>query len=412
MKASAAVLRVGRLLTSMNISVRRRTQAAIEFLHGHRKAIVLSFVGLIMLISAAGMLYWSLRSDSLRHWLFVSKNLVKKGLSKPRQSPAIANQPSEHPGSAATSSSESAESPAIPASPRGALTINSSPQGQTFELIAADGNRRSGTTPATFDDVAVGYAQVIFKRDGFVDHSEAVWLTHHTKPAVAWNFPDDTRIRESPQPNQQAAPANSPPINLSAQNGRTWQAWIGDFVRQFVVANQSADLNTTLLCYAPTVSYFEERNKDQAYIRHDIEKYNQRWPIRHDEIEGDIHLQEKVSGQQYLANFKLNFYAESPPRAIWTKGQFEIDLEIAIVDGVPKITAIREKMLHQHKGKPTANANQNTPRKSFPVGIAIQGKPGFVRSPYAPAKGEIDIRRYRKGSEIKCPFTGKTFVAP
>ena len=160
------------------------------------------------------------------------------------------------------------------------------------------------------------------------------------------------------------------------------------------------------------MSYFEERNKDQAYIRHDIEKYNQRWPIRHDEIEGDIHLQEKVSGQQYLANFKLNFYAESPPRAIWTKGQFEIDLEIAIVDGVPKITAIREKMLHQHKGKPTANANQNTPRKSFPVGIAIQGKPGFVRSPYAPAKGEIDIRRYRKGSEIKCPFTGKTFVAP
>jgi S1-C subfamily serine protease/class 3 adenylate cyclase len=206
--------------------------------------------------------------------------------------------------------------------------------------------------------------------------------------------------------------APSPSANPSLQNGRTWQAWIGDFVRHFVAENQSPDPNPTLLCYTSIVSYFEEQNKDQAYIRQDIEKYNERWPIRHDEIEGDIRLQEKVSDREYAASFKLNFYAESPPRQIWTKGQFAIDLDITIVDGGPKISRIREKMLHQQKGKPGQNANQTAPRKGYPSGIAVPGKAGFVHSPYAPSKGEVDVRHYPKGIAVKYPFTGKISVVP
>ena len=198
----------------------------------------------------------------------------------------------------------------------------------------------------------------------------------------------------------------------SGKNGRTWQAWIGDFVRQFVAANQSKDTNATLALYSPTVDYFDDHHADQAYIRSDIEKYNERWPVRHDGIEGDIHLQEKAPDQQYLANFKLNFYAESIPRNIWTKGQFTIDLDITIVDGVPKISGIKEKMVHQQKGKPGSTPSNNAARKSYASGIPVPGKPGFVRSPYAPSKGEIDVRRYSKGTQLKCPFSGKIFVAP
>ena len=109
---------------------------------------------------------------------------------------------------------------------------------------------------------------------------------------------------------------------------------------------------------------------------------------------------------------KLNFYAESAPRAIWTKGQFAIDLGITIVDGVLKISGIREKLVHQQKGQPGSPPTNNAPRKSYAYGIPIQGKPGFVRSPCAPSKGEIDIRRYPKGAQLKCPFTGKIFIAP
>jgi tetratricopeptide (TPR) repeat protein len=140
----------------------------------------------------------------------------------------------------------------------------------------------------------------------------------------------------------------------SARNGRTWQAWIGEFVRQFVAANQLRDVDANLTFYGADVDYFDDGRKDHAYIRPDIEKYNERWPIRRDSIEGDIHLQENSADQKYHASFKLNFYAESPARAEWSKGQFAIDLEIRIVDGVPNISGIKEEISSQQKGKTNA----------------------------------------------------------
>jgi hypothetical protein len=203
--------------------------------------------------------------------------------------------------------------------------------------------------------------------------------------------------------------------SIEEQNGRTWQAWIGEFVKQFVANNQLKNTDATLAFYAPNVQYFDDGWKDQAYIRNDIEKYNERWPVRRDLIEGDIHLQEKAPDKEYSASFKLSFYAESAPRAVWTKGQFAIDLDISIIDGTPRISGIKEKMLHQQKGKPNA-AVQNSPtpanRPRYPYGIPVAGRPGFVKSPYAASKGLVDVRRYRKGASVKCPFTGKIFIIP
>jgi hypothetical protein len=234
-------------------------------------------------------------------------------------------------------------------------------------------------------------------------------------PSASEETTPSTNSDQTPMPSPSAEITTTPPATEQAplaKNGRTWQAWIGDFVKQFVAANQSKDANATLALYAPTVDYFDDHQADQAFIRRDIEKSNERWPVRQDSIEGDIHLQEKVPDKEYVASFKLNFYYESAPRAIWTKGQFMYDLNITIADGMPKISGIRGKMLHQQKGKPGSNPTNNAPRKSYAYGIPIQGKPGFVRSPYAPSKGEIDIRRYPKGAQLKCPFTGKTFIAP
>jgi hypothetical protein len=59
---------------------------------------------------------------------------------------------------------------------------------------------------------------------------------------------------------------------------------------------------------------------------------------------------------------------------------------------------------------PSSANHQGTSR--YAQGIPIAGKPGFVKSPYAPAKGDLDVRRFRKGAEMRCPYTGKIFIVP
>jgi len=76
-------------------------------------------------------------------------------------------------------------------------------------------------------------------------------------------------------------------------------------------------------------------------------------------------LQERAPDKEYAASFKLNYYAESTARGQWSKGQFGIDLDISIVDGVPRISGIKEKILRQQKGNlkavpPTNAASSQT----------------------------------------------------
>jgi len=48
----------------------------------------------------------------------------------------------------------------------------------------------------------------------------------------------------------------------------------------------------------------------------------------------------------------------------------------------------------------------------LPYGVPIDGKPGYVTSPYAPNDGAIDVRGYDKGTEVKDPYSGKIFLVP
>jgi len=52
------------------------------------------------------------------------------------------------------------------------------------------------------------------------------------------------------------------------------------------------------------------------------------------------------------------------------------------------------------------------------LGIPVPGKPGYVRSPYSPNSGLVEVRDfatgrpYVRGTEVKCPFTGRVFLVP
>ena len=51
------------------------------------------------------------------------------------------------------------------------------------------------------------------------------------------------------------------------------------------------------------------------------------------------------------------------------------------------------------------------PVGELPIGKSVPGKPGFVTSPFGSA-GLIDVRGFPPGSEVRDPYSGKTFLVP
>ncbi|MEY2563185.1 MAG: hypothetical protein QOH88_1378 [Verrucomicrobiota bacterium] len=51
-------------------------------------------------------------------------------------------------------------------------------------------------------------------------------------------------------------------------------------------------------------------------------------------------------------------------------------------------------------------------KRDLPYGIPVPGKPGFVTSPFSSKSGYVDVRGFPSGTEVKDPYSGKTFLTP
>ena len=52
------------------------------------------------------------------------------------------------------------------------------------------------------------------------------------------------------------------------------------------------------------------------------------------------------------------------------------------------------------------------PREELMYGIPVVGKKGMVYSPHAPEKGQVDVEGLKRGTRVKCPYTGLDFRVP
>jgi hypothetical protein len=59
-----------------------------------------------------------------------------------------------------------------------------------------------------------------------------------------------------------------------------------------------------------------------------------------------------------------------------------------------------------------ATATKKNPKGDVPYGIPVPGKQGLVTSPFSPDSGYIDVRSFPPGTEVKDPYTGKSFLTP
>ena len=48
----------------------------------------------------------------------------------------------------------------------------------------------------------------------------------------------------------------------------------------------------------------------------------------------------------------------------------------------------------------------------IPFGIKVEGKSGFVLSPFDKSAGIVDVQGIAPGKKVKCPYTGKVFLVP
>ena len=64
------------------------------------------------------------------------------------------------------------------------------------------------------------------------------------------------------------------------------------------------------------------------------------------------------------------------------------------------------------KATPPPAANPPPALSETPVALPVEGKPGYVLSPYSPQSGYIDVRGVASGKELQDPYTGKKFLVP
>ena len=61
---------------------------------------------------------------------------------------------------------------------------------------------------------------------------------------------------------------------------------------------------------------------------------------------------------------------------------------------------------------PTATASPSAKADEIEFGLRVPGRPNYLRSPYAPDAGLVDVTGWKPGDEVRCPYTKKIFLIP
>jgi hypothetical protein len=77
---------------------------------------------------------------------------------------------------------------------------------------------------------------------------------------------------------------------------------------------------------------------------------------------------------------------------------------------VNKVEIVSASFVQKPAPPPPAAAEK--PKAKDRKGIPVAGKPGFIKSPFSPDAGFIDVRGFPPGTEVQDPFSGEKILVP
>jgi hypothetical protein len=118
---------------------------------------------------------------------------------------------------------------------------------------------------------------------------------------------------------------------------------IRDFVAGFVVAGISSDVEAELQFYADKADYYDSGLVSKDFIRNDISRYNQKWPVRQYWLEGDVHILNGIEADWIEVRFQIRYAVRNQQKE--SRGAAVKNLKLQKTQDGLEIISVREKTL-------------------------------------------------------------------
>ena len=119
---------------------------------------------------------------------------------------------------------------------------------------------------------------------------------------------------------------------------------IQDFVAGFVVAGISEDVEAELQFYAEKADYYDSGFVSKDFIRKDISRYNQKWPIRRYWLDGDISILNGLKADPIDVRYQIKYAVKNQQKE--SNGTAVKTLKLKKAEHGLEITFVREKTLN------------------------------------------------------------------
>jgi peptidoglycan hydrolase-like protein with peptidoglycan-binding domain len=119
---------------------------------------------------------------------------------------------------------------------------------------------------------------------------------------------------------------------------------VRDFVAGFVVAGIGPDVEAELQFYAEKADYYDSGYVSKDFIRKDILRYNQKWPLRRYWLEGDVNILNALEADPIEVRYQIRYSVKSAQKE--RSGTAIKTLKLQKTRDGLEITSVREKTLN------------------------------------------------------------------